>query len=437
MNHTNALSRPMQTVGSTLPHADGIGSRATVLPSDGVTLRWLIRLRWYAFVAQFTGVGIAALLNWTVASWFWLDGLILLGALTNVLLPVLERRGIISETKPLLAAVLIGDVLLLLAMLAISGGPTNPFTVVLLVHIALAAFTVDVAWTWIVVGLALSGYSALFALNTPAAATHVSSSHLGGMWVAFMVSAVAIAVFVTRVTAALTASQVRLRSLERQAEREARLAALTSTVGGAAHELATPLSSIAVAASELERAVARGVHTGLTERTTLIRSQVDRCRRILDQMSGRASEEWLDQSRVVRATEVVAQAAADLTPDAQARLDVIVAEDVCVCAPPAGLVRCLANVLQNAFDASSATARVSLSADVRQHAVALRVVDRGSGMTTEVLDRAGEPFFTTKPHGHGLGLFLVRQFAERHGGHLRLSSGPLGTIVELELPQSL
>jgi two-component system, sensor histidine kinase RegB len=77
--------------------------------------------------------------------------------------------------------------------------------------------------------------------------------------------------------------------------------------------------------------------------------------------------------------------------------------------------------------------------DVRRHGETLRVIvrDTGAGMSAEVLQRAGEPFFTTKEPGRGmgLGLFLVRAFAERLGGTLILES-ERGTAATLELPMN-
>lgn len=136
--------------------------------------------------------------------------------------------------------------------------------------------------------------------------------------------------------------------------------------------------------------------------------------------------------------EVIAEAARALPGDAAARLRVDSAPALpAVWAARAGLRQALLSLLANAVDASPAGAAV----EVRAHptgdrsAVRIEVRDRGPGMTPEVLARAGEPFFSTRGTGKGLGLglFLARVFAERSGGALAITTDA-GTRVTLDLP---
>lgn len=113
-------------------------------------------------------------------------------------------------------------------------------------------------------------------------------------------------------------------------------------------------------------------------------------------------------------------------------------EDAAFEGPVQGLVQVLSNLVQNALHATpDGGARVALTSDVASGSVRFTVVDRGRGVPRRDLDRIGEPFFTTKPPGQGmgLGLFLARAFAERHGGRLVFASEDgKGTRVTLELP---
>jgi len=108
--------------------------------------------------------------------------------------------------------------------------------------------------------------------------------------------------------------------------------------------------------------------------------------------------------------------------------------------PARAIAEALRGVLKNAQDASPAGAAVSLVVRRADHAIDFAVEDRGTGMSRTVLDRVGEPFFTTKPlgHGMGLGLFLARAIVERVGGSLRLDS-TLGrgttAVVRVPLPE--
>ena len=101
------------------------------------------------------------------------------------------------------------------------------------------------------------------------------------------------------------------------------------------------------------------------------------------------------------------------------------------------MARALTLLLRNAFDASTGGTPVELRFRPLQHMVRMEIRDQGPGMSEETLRRAGEPFYTTKESGRGLGLglFLVRTFAERAGGNLRFEVGG-GTTAILEVPSA-
>ncbi|MCK6528260.1 ATP-binding protein [Myxococcota bacterium] len=425
-----------------------------------ITLPWLVRLRWYAVagqaVAVATAVGIYGL-RLPLAPVCALIGL--LGA-SNVVLGVWAARARDGEGEgrgapaALLPAVMVGDVLGLTGLLYLSGGPSNPFGMLYLVHVTLAAVVLGARWTWGITGLSAVAYALLFRYHVPlveggahgAHAGHgggdgLLSAHLQGMWVAFSTASVAIAWFVARLTAALSARTARLGEARRAAARAERLASLTTLAAGAAHELGTPLGTIAVVAREMERAAARQEGgEGLVADARLIRAEVDRCRGILDRISARAGESAGEAPEDVTA-EALLQAVRGALPQGLAgRLRIEVEPGVGpLRVPPRATVQVLASLVRNGFDASPEGAEVRIAASREGDRVRLRVVDEGSGMDEAVRARAGEPFFTTKPPGRGmgLGLFLARTLAEGLGGTLRLETGPgRGTAATLELPAS-
>ena len=223
--------------------------------------------------------------------------------------------------------------------------------------------------------------------------------------------------------------------------RSEHLASLATLAAGAAHELSTPLATIAVASRELERQAQRLSETlplvePLKEDARLIRTEVDRCQVILDAMSGRASEGVASAADPLPADAIANLVRSRLSDEHRSRLRVSIESGAPVpAAPGAAMVQAISSLLRNAFDASDPTSDVSLRFEQRGGMVRIEVRDRGAGMSPEVLRRAGEPFYTTKPAGHGmgLGLFLTRTFAERSGGALYFDTAD-GTTAVLEIP---
>jgi two-component system sensor histidine kinase RegB len=152
-------------------------------------------------------------------------------------------------------------------------------------------------------------------------------------------------------------------------------------------------------------------------------------------MSGRAGTDVQPFLSVVTPPELVRIAAARLTEPERRLLDISVDADAAQVPSSAEAVQAVASLLKNAFDASEAASPVALRISRRASMLRVEVHDRGCGMSDEVMRRAGEPFFTTKEPGRGLGLglFLARTFAERAGGGLWFERGA-GTIAILEIP---
>jgi len=261
-------------------------------------------------------------------------------------------------------------------------------------------------------------------------------THLSTMWLAGTVVAELVAYFVGRASIALQQREDALEQMRARAARSERLVSLTTLAAGAAHELSTPLGTIAVAARELEHALVLGhADADLTDDARLIRGEVDRCQAILDQMSGRAGGSMADEPESVPVADLFDEVRMALTSDRANRLVVHSAlGPPSLVVPRAALRQTLLSLIGNAFDASTDTPVV---VDVTEagDGVRVTVADSGPGLTPEAAARAGEPFYTTKEPGRGLGLglFLARVFAERLGGTLKLESGN-GTTAILELP---
>jgi two-component system sensor histidine kinase RegB len=216
--------------------------------------------------------------------------------------------------------------------------------------------------------------------------------------------------------------------------------ALTTLAAGVAHELGTPLGTIAVAAKELQRTAA-GMdlpNSGIAEDAALIRAEVDRCRKILDQMAEPSGSTLGEDFQPVVWTELQADLTEGLAAEDRARVAFHWPVAACGRMPRQGLTRALRAILANALEATPRPGEVQVAARQDSGRWHLEITDPGTGMVPEVLTRAGEPFFTTKATGAGmgLGLFLARTFAEQLGGELEIASRPdQGTQVRMSWPQ--
>jgi two-component system, sensor histidine kinase RegB len=405
-----------------------------------ISLDWLIRLRWGAVLGQTLTVAVARGLLGTELPLARLLILIAVLAASNALLATV--RNSFASARGLCGAALTLDTLLLSGLLHATGGPYNPFGVLYLVHITLAAVVLGARWTWFLAGLSVGCYGLLFFTHRPL--EHLShggpemSLHLQGMWVAFTVAAILTASFVVKLSSAIERRDAAMAEMRERAARSERLASVTTLAAGAAHELGTPLATIAVAIKELERKVRTlpaAQADGLIGDAVLIRSELDRCRAILDRLGTDSGQMPGEAPVELRVDELVASVLGPLSAPQRSRLEVALPPDAAVVRlPRAALLQVAQNLLRNALDASSGT--VSLSVELRASDLRLRVVDQGPGMTPEVLARVGEPYFSTKPPGQGLGLgvFIARTLAEQMGGRLTLESSlTRGTTALVEI----
>ena len=406
------------------------------------TLPWLIRLQW-ANVAIQAGVVLFAWLLPHADFPLRRITLIVLTALVSSLTAAIwltRDRQLPPGAQAIALAV---DMLLLAALLELTGGPFNPFAVILVVQVTFSALTLPQGYALATGVFAATCYAVLVYWHTRELALghhrlNDFPTHLLAMWIAVTATAKLAGYFVVHASNALARREAELDQMRRRAARTERLVSLTTLAAGAAHELSTPLGTIALAAHELERAaMAHGQVPALLDDAQLIRSEVARCHAILDQMSGRAggvSEDVVEPVDLQRLLNDIR----DRLPAAQAsRLRLTIPElNEPVLLPLAGFRQTIVSLIKNAIDASDGEILVEVAQTGDR--LRLTVRDHGAGMPPHVLERAGDPFFTTKEPGRGLGLglFLARVFAERCGGSLVLMSDQ-GLTASLELPRQV
>ena len=408
-----------------------------------LTIRWLIRLRWCAIAAQVVTIGVAAYAMDIALPVAAMAALLAVSAASNVALAFWAGQAQRTSSR-VVAGVLLMDTALLTILLGLSGGPSNPFCLLYFAYVTLGALALGGRWAAALVLASAAAYAALFLTPQSGAMHHHGHAghsayilHLQGMWVAFAATASLIAYFVARLAAELRRRELELGRAQRLAARAEKLGALTTLAAGAAHELGTPLGTIAIAAGELERRARSASAVDWATDAKLIRSEVERCTRIVQRMCAQAGASAGELPGPVSVAELFSLLRSRLAPSEAARLDAVPIEASFSC-PREGLVQVLVNLVQNAIQASAPAERVTLSAKTDGDSIKFQVQDHGAGVAAEHLQRLGEPFFTTKPPGQGmgLGLFLAQALAARGGGTLVLTSRlGAGTSVTLELPR--
>ena len=203
-----------------------------------ISLDWLIRLRWGALAGLVATVAVAGLALDAPLPLPRLAGLGLALFVSNLWLGAARRTA--AFPRALCGAALTLDTLILTGLLHATGGASNPFSVLYLVYITLAAVVLGARWTWFLAALSVGCYGLLFAMQVPLEhAIHLAPEmrlHLQGMWVAFCVAAVLTAHFVVQMSTAIERRDAEMAAMRDRAARSERLASLATLAAGAAHE---------------------------------------------------------------------------------------------------------------------------------------------------------------------------------------------------------
>lgn len=437
-------------------------------PTGHSHLRRLVILRSIAVAAQIATLALAyRFLDMQLS---WLPMLLTIAMLAG--LNLLSGWRLHSE-RPVssaeLFAQLCADVLALSILLYYAGGSTNPFVSLFLLPLIIAAATLPGRYTWAMAGLTTACYTLLMKFYLPLpmghdamdhsmmshdmsamnhdmsmmdmpAADSAFDMHVFGMWLGFVISAAVVAYFVVRMAQAVRERDEALARIREETLRNERVVALGLQAASAAHEMGTPLSTLAVVIGELQQE-AQGLPEW-HENLELLDGQVRNCRRILDKMLANAQDSALDKARIESLDQFLIETLDEwqlLRPAVQCTYSTA-ALDGKLSAPPApqrafnpALRAALLNLLNNAADASPE--RIAVHARWDDRLLVLEILDFGAGLTPEAIARAGSAFFTTKQQGRGLGLFLANTSIERLGGKVRLfNRNEGGATTEVTLP---
>jgi len=315
------------------------------------------------------------------------------------------------------------DVLQLAALLYLTGGIENPFALMFLAPVVIAAATLNLSSTFILAGLALGSVTLISVFHKPlpwadGETVALPELYQGGIWASLVIGIGFTSIYAWRIASEGARMSAGLAATQLALAREHRLAALGALATAAAHELGTPLGTIAVVARELERALP--AKSSEAEDVRLLRAQAERCRAILSKLA--------DPQQ------------ASLGPTARlplgALLEEIVApyrgEDVDITVEIEGnpqpqvwrvpeLLHGLGNIVENAADFAHSQVRVHARFDSAR--LTIVVEDDGPGFAPEIFERIGEPYVTSRPGHHALGETEIGPSAGEFGQHEGMGLG--------------
>lgn len=325
------------------------------------------------------------------------------------------------------------------AVLFLTGGLENPFTLILLASVVIASSSLNLRYA-----LALGAYT--LAMITGLAIYHMPLPwepgevlalpplYVAGVWIALTLSLGFTTIMTFRISSEATRMQAGFAAMELALAKEQKMAALGSLAAAAAHELGTPLGTIAIVAKELQRELPADGH--LAEDAQLLRSQVERCREILSRLANHRESDGLGPDSRLPLLAFLNDLA---QPHRSLRVHIVVegAEDPPVVRTLPELRYAIGNLIENAADFAAREVRVSAMWDSAR--VVVRIRDDGPGFSSDVMAKLGEPYVTTRPgrgaltdeqlgpshptrerdhEGMGLGFFIAKTLLERTGAEL-------------------
>ncbi|WIY53244.1 ActS/PrrB/RegB family redox-sensitive histidine kinase [Devosia sp. YIM 151766] len=407
------------------------------LPPAGwrpLRLQTLLLLRWLAVAGQITGVLFVYLgLGFPLPLWECM-GLIALSAALNI--GLVWRYGTnLRLSSPVAALQLTFDLCQLGGLLALTGGLQNPFSLLLLAPVSVSASTLPQRQAYLVAFLACLIASLISVLHLPlpwdpTAPLAFNRIYVIGIWVSIICGVVFISTYTNRVAHDSRQIADALAATELALSRREQLSALDGLAAAAAHELGTPLSTIALAAKEMRAEVEEG--GPLAEDVELIIEQSARCRAILAKLRNLGNEP-ADLFAEAPLTDILDEVARP--HEGRGKAILFYSEQAAGPAPvfprSVGLLYGLGNLIENATDFAKQSVRIDSAWD--QAAITVSITDDGRGFAPELIARLGEPYLTSRPRdpagseahqpgGLGLGIFIAKTLLERTGAKLRFDN---------------
>lgn len=422
---------------------------APAAPQDGrLRLRTLVLIRWIALFGQATTLAVVYFgLDYPVPFIPAMAVIAASGAL-NVVISIARPTAIwVSDRE---AFWNLGfDLVLLAALLCLTGGLQNPFSILILAPVVISGWALTRRSTFILSAMAVALVSFLavwyLPLPWPDSGILLSPVYIAGVWAALVIAVVFIASYVSsvalesqRMSQALAATQLALA-------REQQLSALGGLAAAAAHELGTPLGTIAVVARELQRELPED--SPLRDDIELLHAESLRCRSILAGLAERPEGDDGSPYHHLPMAGLVEAAAAPHRRDG-VEIEITAGPAIDSAAPQptvarnAEVLHGVGTLIQNAVQFARSRVQVDLTWD--EESVMLRIADDGPGFDLTILSRIGEPYYSTGARARrrgeeqhmGLGIFIAQTLLAHHGASLEFSNDVAGgAVVEIRWPR--
>jgi two-component system sensor histidine kinase RegB len=332
------------------------------------------------------------------------------------------------------------DVIALSVLIYFTGGSINPLISLFILPIVFASASLHPVITTLIALAAVTCYSILMFYHMPLSHGYAHEGalqlHLWGMWYGFILSAGLVAYFISRIAATLREQERELAEAREDALRTDQILALGTLAAGTAHELGTPLSTMAVLTKELEYEFHD--KKDLVDNLHLLRNQIDRCKNILARMASDAGQTHASsgQSRSVDVyLDNIVSDWRKLRSEININVNLHGQEPAPEIITDQTVTQAILNVLNNAADAS--TTSVDIECNWDNNSVHIEIRDDGTGVP-QTDSQLGEEIFTTKSpdKGLGIGLFLAQTTLKRLGGSIRftnLNEGGTHAIIDIPL----
>ena len=395
-----------------------------------VRLDTLIRLRWYAIVGQVGAVLVIAFgLGYPMP---WEFCLVLIAASTALNLMLAQKYRVSHRLSGSGAFALLGfDVLQLAVLLFLTGGLQNPFSILLMAPVVVSSTSLRLTHTLLLGLLAVASITALAFFHLPlpwdpAQPLKLPPVFIAGIWVAVICTLAFTAIYAFRVAEEARKLANALAATELVLQREQHLSALDGLAAAAAHELGTPLATIALVSKEMLHALPED--NPMHDDAVLLRSQAQRCRDILQKLTSLSSE----GEAIITEQSISAMVEEEAAPLRNFGVDIRTHfigknkfEPTMNRSP--GVHYGLGNLIDNAVE--FARNSVAIIVDWDADSVRIEISDDGPGFPPAILTRLGEPFLTSRSkkkvagkRGLGLGLFIAKTLLERSGAELSFSN---------------